>query len=110
MKRYEFESANKGTVTIDVYGEYRGEYIKDIAVTAQGVYAEFEECDDADAIMQALVDGGVCFDSLRSAAFNREVIQSALIDRDATVEELADEAATWDENDIENKLAYIRGL
>lgn len=106
MKRYAFESANMGTVEIDVFGEYRDGYEKDMNVCHAGNDRDFTT-DDADAVMQWLVDEGVEFESDRSMAFNRAVIQSVLIDRDETVEHLLDQAAGWTEAEIESKLQFI---
>ena len=106
MEKYAFESKNMGTVEIDVFGEYRDSFEKDIDVCHARNNREFTT-DDADEIMQWLVDEGVEFGSDRSMAFNRAVIQSALIDRDDTVERLLDQAAGWTEAEIESKLQFI---
>lgn len=104
---YRFESKNAGTVEISVTGKYRGSSAKDIDVLFEGGDRTWEEIDDADEIMQWLVDSGVEFEGDRSMAFNRAYIQSALIDGDATEAELLDEAAAWTEDDIARKLQFI---
>lgn len=98
MKSYEFETKDGCTVSVEVVGEYRdGE--KDIAVHCPcgAGYAEFEETDDADAIMEWLVEQGVEFASVRSFNFNRRYIGSVLIDGELTEAQLLDEAAAWGE-------------
>ena len=114
---YRFASMNKGTVEVSVVGEYRDSWCKDIDVsyeymdggerTGAGYGMEFEEIDDADIIIQWLVDEGVEFESERSMAFNRMYIQEVLIDQDATAEELLDMAASWTSEDITEILGYI---
>lgn len=107
MKTYKFESANKGTIEVTVTGDYRGNFCKDIDVTYCENDATFEECDDADEIMQWLVNEGVQFATPHSAAFNRAYIQQVLIDGDTTENELLDDAANWTEKDVELKLSGI---
>lgn len=104
---YSFESANKGTIEITVSGEYRDHFAKDIDVAYNGNSRSFEECDDADEIIQWLVDEGVRFESMRSCAFNRAYIQNVLIERDMTERELLDRAAMWTDADIAVKLCCI---
>lgn len=104
---YAFESKNMGTVEIRVTGEYRESSAKDIDVFFEGGDRSWEEIDDADEIMQWLVDSGVEFESDRSMAFNRAYIQSVLIDGDAAELELLDAAAAWTDEEIECKLQFI---
>ena len=107
MREYRFESKNAGTVCVTVTGEYRDHWAKDIDVSCATGDGEFVECDDADEIMQWLVDEGVEFESDRSMAFNRAYIQSALIDGDRNGAELLDEAAAWTDGDIARMLQFI---
>lgn len=103
---YRFESANAGTVEISVTGDYDNG-CKDIDACFVGGDHSWLEADDADEIMQWLVDQGVEFESDRSMAFNRAYIQSVLIDGDATEAGLLDEAASWTEEEIGRKLQFI---
>ena len=103
---YRFESKNAGAVEISVTGDYANG-CKDIDVSCATGDGEFVETDDADEIMQWLVDEGVEFESDRSMAFNRAYIQSVLIDGDATEAGLLDDAAAWTEEEIERKLQFI---
>ena len=104
---YRLDSKNAGTVEVIVAGDYRGTTAKDIAVVFSGGDGFFEEIDDADLVMQWLVDNGVEFESDRSMAFNRDYIQSVLLDGDATEGELLDEVEGWTDEDIERKLQFI---
>lgn len=102
---YRFETS-KGTVEISVSGEYDNG-CKDVDVSYEGADRTFEECDDADEIIQWLVDEGVKFESMRSCAFNKAYIQHVLIEEDATEQQLLNEAAMWTDADIAVKLYCI---
>ena len=105
-KTYAFESASAGTVEVSVTGDYANG-CKDIDASFEGGDRSWEEVDDADEIMQWLVDSGVEFEGDRNMAFNRACIQSVLIDGDATEAGLLDEAASWTEEEIGRKLQFI---
>lgn len=106
MDGYRFESANMGTVEVDIIGEW-ADGSCDIQVRVGDAEAILEECDDADEVMSWLVAQGVGFESRRSMAFNRAVVQGAMIDGDNTVEALLDRAALWGDEEIESKLQFI---
>lgn len=106
LTAYAFESSNAGTVEISVTGDYANG-CKDIDACFEGGDRSWEETDDADEIMQWLVDCGVEFEGDRSMAFNRAVIQSVLIDGDATIAGLLAEAVDWTEEDVGRKLQFI---
>ena len=110
MRKYQFDSANQGTVSIEVTGEYRDGFEKDFAIIADAwdEYVEISECDDADEVMQVIVDGGVEFDSMRSCAFNRMVIQACMITGDSTVDDCLDYIASKDDDFIDSILQHIR--
>lgn len=106
---YIFESDGTGTVWVEVVGEYVDGSV-DICASHQageGGDEWFYECDDADEIMAWLVSQGVEFESRRSMAFNRAYIQHVLIEGDATLDELLDEAAGWTDEQIERKLQFV---
>ena len=106
MKSYEFETKDGYTVSVEVVGEYRNSFCKDIKVFVFGDDEErafFEETDDADEIMQWLLKQGVEFESVRSFSFNRHYIASVMIDGELTEAQLLDKAAAWDD-------AYLAGV
>ncbi|MEG0323791.1 MAG: hypothetical protein RR619_07325 [Raoultibacter sp.] len=98
---YEFVSANKGTVTVDVTGEYR-DRCKDLAVEVDGAYKEFDEIDggSADDVINWIVREGVEFEGTRSMWFNAHYIASVMLDGDATEQEILDEAAAMTEQGL----------
>lgn len=104
-KTYVFKARN-ATVEISATGDYVNG-CKDIDASFDGGDRSWEEVDDADEIIQWLVDCGVGFESDRSMAFNRAYVQHVLIEGDATEAELLDEAAAWTDADIARKLQFI---
>ena len=117
MKTYKFETADGYTVEVDVFGEYRDSYCKDIAVAYandtehghDGNSAEFTETDSAADAMDWLVGEGLKFEGLRSMRFNYSAIQSVLIDGDMTLEGMLDEAARWTDADLAEWAEWVGG-
>jgi hypothetical protein len=104
-KTYVFKARN-ATVEISATGDYANG-CKDIDASFDGGDRSWEEVDDADEIIQWLVDCGVEFESDRSMAFNRAYVQHVLIEGDATEAELLYEATAWTDADIARKLQFI---
>lgn len=102
-KHYEFESANMGTVTVDVTGEWR-DGCKDLSVDVDGkAYKDFDEIDggSAEDVISWLVREGVEFESLRSMWFNMSYIGSVMLDGDATKDDILDRAAAMGDDELE---------
>lgn len=91
-KHYSFEAAN-GTVTIDVVGEYR-DGSKDIAIEFNGEYAELEEIDAYDDVLDWLLAHGAKLANATAVYFAAQYIERAMIDGTA---DAADIAAMADE-------------
>lgn len=110
LKKYQFTTNNNQvTVTIETVGEYRDTYEKDIDVHYFGGYDKssetyFEETDNADAIMQWLIDQGLKFASWKSLYFNLHYIQSVMIDGDTTLDALSDRVASMSDEDCRERL------
>ena len=105
-RKYEFVSANKGTVEIEVYGEWVDGAV-DLTVCADGVYGEFDEvygCGAGD-IMRFLVREGVKFESRRSQLYNLWHIESILIERDETTAGLLHRIDALGDDEVESRLA-----
>ena len=108
-REYKFDDAHGELVWVEVVGEYVDGGV-DLSAGHHGGDGNtewFYECDDADVVIQWLVDEGVEFESDRSMAFNRAYIQHVLIEGDATEAELLDEAACWTDEEISLKLQLI---
>lgn len=109
-RKYHFVSANKGAVEVDVCGEYADGAV-DLAVSADGVYGEFEEvygCDAGD-VMRFLVKEGVKFESRRSQLYNLWHIDLILIERDETTAGLLRQLDALSDEEVEARL-YAEGL
>lgn len=104
-KTYVFKARN-ATVEISATGDYANG-CKDIDASFDGGDRSWEETDDADEIIQWLVDEGVEFESDRSMAFNRAYIQHVLIDGDADQWEVMDMSERWTDEDVAMKLQFI---
>lgn len=97
MKKHQFTSANNIDVTITVEGSYRDSYDKDLYVIASNGYEEsFEECGDAEDIIEALEANGIEFDA-NPRHFIEHVIMDCMIVGDATLEQVLNAQVRWEE-------------
>lgn len=95
MKKYTFESQNKGNIEFSIVGEYSYAKAYDIEVTIEesGEIELFEEMDggSVEDMFAWLIDQGVEFESDFSLWFNVHYVASVMIDGDSTKEKLLDQ-------------------
>ena len=93
MKKYQFETANMGTCTIEIVGDYV-DGCKDLAVECGNLYREFDEIDGGgvEEIFTWLIKEGVAFERPQSLWANCCIVASVMLDRDSTIIETVDMA------------------
>ncbi|MEG1245257.1 hypothetical protein [Gordonibacter sp.] len=102
-KKYEFESANKGTIEFVITGEYvDGGKDIEARIGATDESREWAEADGGtvDEMFEWLIDKGVEFESARGLYFNTQYVASVMLDGDATQQDILRSAGEKTDEDL----------
>lgn len=114
IRRYAFESADRGRVEVAVAREYPdeaaegsvfgrpGDMLFDVSVSADGIWGEFKLIRGCDAVrvVRYLAEHGVSFKSRRDELFQLTYIEYALIEQDVAAAEMLNAVFSKSDDDI----------